>query len=549
MTRLITLILATVVYSGSYAQGFTLADTLRGTLSPIRAAFDVHYYELDITINIKERSISGSNAIHFMALADIDSLQIDLFDNLVIDSIMHQGARLTYSRLHNAVFVSFPKRIAKGSKAAFTVHYHGQPVAAKSAPWDGGFVWKQDAKGQPHIGVACEGLGASSWWPNKDHLSDEPDSMRMHFTAPSGLMCVGNGRSEGSESANGQTRWSWKVSNPINNYNVTLNIADYVHFNDWHVTDGDSLQLNYYVLLDNYEKAVQHFKQVRPMLEIFERAFGPYPFREDGFALVETTYAGMEHQSAIAYGNQYMKGYLGRYPADMDFDYIIVHETGHEWWGNSLTINDIADMWVHESFCTYAESVFVEGKYGYDKMMEYQRYQKNFITNQSPIIGVYGVNQEGNSRDIYYKGSWMLHTLRSVLNDDDAWRALLLNVATHFRHRNVDGAEVIAYMMEQTGLELAPFFEQYLEHANLPVLEYRQKGSKLTMRWKADAEGFSMPMEINIGGEVTLRVAVSSDGWTTVTLPGSVVQTATFREDRFLFSTKLVSGKKSDSKN
>jgi len=522
------------------AQPFTLADSLRGMLTPVRTCYDVHFYELDIAIDLDKQTIAGSNAIHFIAKADFDSLQIDLFDNLTIDSIVGQGRRLPFSRLHQAVFVTFPGGVKKGAQQMLHVYYHGRPIAAKSAPWDGGFVWKKDANGKPHVGVACEGMGASSWWPNKDHLSDEPDSMRMHFTIPNGLMCVGNGQFMGSQADDTHTRWSWKVSNPINNYNVTLNIGDYVHFSDWHVNGADSLRLNYYVLRDNLEKAREHFKQVGPMLRIFEEAFGPYPFYEDGYALIETSYAGMEHQSAIAYGNKYMKGYHGRYPSDIDFDYIIIHETGHEWWGNSVSMNDLADMWVHESFCTYSESVFVEAKYGHAKMVEYLLYQKNFITNSSPVIGVHGMNHEGNSRDMYYKGAWMLHTLRSVVNDDARFKAMLKAIAMEFRHRNVDGADIIAFINRFLDADLTPFFRQYLHHAALPVLEHRWANGELQMRWNSPETGFTMPMEVSIGPDRTERLTVHAGQWASVPVSKKELPKMTLRHDRFLFADRKV---------
>lgn len=538
MMKLHLLLLLALCAQISHAQTFTLADSLRGMLTPVRTCFDVHFYELDIAIDSDKQTIVGSNAIHFIAKADFDSLQIDLFDNLTIDSIVGQARRLHFRRLHNAVFVTFPEGVKQGERQMMQVYYHGQPIAAKSAPWDGGFVWKKDANGKHHVGVACEGLGASSWWPNKDHLSDEPDSMRMHFTIPNGLMAVGNGKLERKVISRENTRWSWKVSNPINNYNVSVNIADYVHFHDWHVNGSDSLRLNYYVLRDNEQKALEHFKQVGPMLEIFEEAFGPYPFYEDGYALVETTYAGMEHQSAIAYGNKYMKGYHGRYPSDMDFDYIIIHETGHEWWGNSVSMNDLADMWVHESFCTYSESVFVEAKYSHAKMVEYLLYQKNLITNSSPIIGVYGMNHEGNARDMYYKGAWMLHTLRSVVNDDVKFKAMIKAIATEFRHSNVDGDEVIAFIMKYLEMDLAPFFRQYLNQAALPVLEHRWADGQLHLKWDAPETGFAMPMEISFGPDRIERINVHSDRWTSIAVSKKQLQKMLLRHDRFLFTER-----------
>lgn len=549
ITRTIHLLFLALVGCGSaVAQQFSAADSLRGQLTPLRTCYDVHFYELDVAIDPEKRSIAGSNAIHLIARTDFDRMQVDLFSNMVIDSIIWRGRSLSYTRRHHAVFVSIPSLVRKGDREVVTVHYHGLPTTAKSAPWDGGFVWQKDSRGKHHIGVACEELGASSWWPNKDHLSDEPDSMRMHFTAPNGLMAVGNGQLITRLVNKTHTRWTWGVRNPINNYNVSVNIGDFAHLRDHYFNGKDSLQLNYYVLRENLEKARSHFQQVKPMLGIFEAAFGPYPFYEDGYALIETPYAGMEHQSGIAYGNKFMKGYLGRYPDDMDFDYIIIHETGHEWWGNSVSMNDIADMWVHESFCTYAESVFVEGKYGYDKMIRYLIYQKDFIGNDSPILGVEGFNAKGNGRDMYYKGAWMLHTLRSLVNDDERFKAMLKAVATEFRHRNVDGRQVIAFINQYLGMNLDAFFGQYLKQANLPALEFRRSQGALRLKWKAAEKGFVMPIEFTSESGRSGRATVHADKWVSVPMSKSAFRTLTFRHDRFLFTEKRVTKDKESPK-
>jgi aminopeptidase N len=527
-------VLLFVITGESWAQEFTLADRLRGELSPARSCFDVHFYELDIAIDPDTRTVSGSNAIHFKVVEATDSVQIDLFSDLTIDSIVSDGKPLNFSRLHDAVFVFFGRKLNRDDYAVITVHYHGKPIEAKNAPWDGGFVWKQDANGKLHAGVACEELGASSWWPMKDHLSDEPDSMLMRYTIPNGLMCVGNGRLMSRTLMKHHTKWSWMVRNPINSYNVTFNIGDYVHFSDTLNGLDGRLDLNYYVLRQNEQKAREHFRQVKPMLRIFEEAFGPYPFYEDSYALVETPYVGMEHQSAIAYGNRYMPGYLGRYPSNMDFDYIIIHETGHEWWGNSVSINDIADMWVHESFCTYSESVYAEAIYGHDKMVEYLMSQKPRITNASPILGVQGFNSKGNGTDMYYKGAWMLHSLRSLMNDDAKFKSMLRAISTEFRHSTVDGDDIIRFINRFTGLDLSAFFAQYLAHKDPPVLEYMVKGRKMSLRWKVDEPDFSMPIEMIDGDGKHHRMESVTTRWKTYDMRKP--RAAQFRHDRFLFS-------------
>lgn len=517
-----------------------MADTLRGTLSEIRSCYDVTYYNLNLKIDIENRSLEGFNDIHFQSVTDFDSIQVDLFANMEIDSIVFEQNQLRFSRLHDAVLVSFPRRVKKGEKGLFSFYYHGQPISAKNAPWDGGFVWKEDSNGKPWIGVACEGTGASLWWPNKDHLSDEPDSMRIACTVPNEVKCVANGNLFQKNEGENSTEWVWKVSNPINNYNVTLNIADYAHFDSIHVNaSGDTLSLDYYVLKENLEKAKEQFLEVHEMMDCFEEAFGPYPFYEDGYALVETPYLGMEHQSAIAYGNKYMSGYLGRHPSDMDFDYIIIHETGHEWWGNSVSMKDVADMWIHESFCTYSESVYVECRYGYDKMLEYLLYQRNFINNRSPIYGVYGMNHEGNGGDMYYKGSWMIHTFRNVLNNDSLFRAVLKGIAQEFKHRTVDGEEIINYINSLTKYNYRPLFEQYLKYADVPLLEYRWEKKMLNLRWKADAEGFRIPVSFLLG-DTEKRVLVSNTEWSETPMSKKEFKSLSFREDLMLFVSKKV---------
>lgn len=541
MRHTILFLLLSISLFGS-AQEFTLADTLRGTLSPSRSCFDVTYYNLQLEVNIDEKSISGVNHIHFRNQEDFDSLQIDLFSNMTIDSILFKGQKIGFNRLFNAVFVQFPDKMVKGKMGRISVHYHGIPTEAKNAPWDGGFVWKKDGNGKPWVGVACEGTGASLWWPTKDHLSDEPDSVRISCVVPDGLMCVANGELERVDNRKGGQEWVWKVSYPINNYNITLNIADYAHFDAVYESKlGAQLNLDYYVLKENLDKAREQFNQVSEMMDCFEEAFGPYPFYNDGYALVETPYLGMEHQGAIAYGNKYSKGYMGRFPDGMDFDYIIIHETGHEWWGNNVSMKDAADMWIHESFCTYSEAVFVECKYGYDKMLEYLKYQKNFINNRSPIYGIYGLNQEGNGADMYYKGSWMIHTFRNVLNNDSLFRSILKGIQQDFAYRTVDGEEIINYMNQKAMYNYTPFFEQYLRFADIPVLEYRFEKKNLEMRWKAEANGFRMPIVFEVPNEEQKRILVTNLDWTSIPISKKDFKNLQFRDDLMLFLSKNVS--------
>ncbi|MFT4525571.1 MAG: aminopeptidase N [Bacteroidia bacterium] len=535
------LILGLLLLSGFNAigQDFTRADTLRGSLSEIRSCFDVTFYHLDIKLDIENQSLSGSNEIRFTATSTFDSLQIDLFENMEVDSIAFEGKALEYNREFTAVYVKMGRTIMKSEQAYFEVFYHGSPIIAKNAPWDGGFVWKKDFQGNPWVGVACEGDGASLWWPNKDHLSDEPDSMRISLTVPDSLMGVCNGDLISVDTLGADLKYNWLVMYPINSYNVTINVADYVHFDDVHINEnGDSLRLDYYVLPDNLEKAKAQFKQVNETLKCFETAFGSYPFFKDGYALVETAYLGMEHQGAIAYGNKYEKGYRGRFTGDLDFDYIIIHETGHEWWGNSVSATDVADLWIHESFCTYSEAVFVECKYGYDKMLEYLIYQKEFINNNSPIQGPMHVNRHGNATDMYYKGSWMIHTLRNVLGVDHIFKPLLKELALNFFHQTVNADDVINFINGKTDDDLTGFFEQYLTVKEVPVLEYRVKRRKFFYRWRA-IEGFNMPVELYMGEIDRFRINPTSE-WASIEFKPKMLRSLKFRTDLFLFEAEKV---------
>ena len=388
---------------------FSQKDSLRGTLSSFRSCYDVTYYHLAVKINIDTKTIQGSNSISFKCLTDFQEFQIDLFENLNIDQIIFQGKALTFKRVYNAVFVKFPNTLLKGQQEKVTVFYSGAPSIAKKAPWDGGIVFSKDENGEPWVAVACQGFGASCWWPNKDHQSDEPDSMLISITCPDPLLNISNGRLRSVIKQNdGYSQYNWFVANPINNYDVTFNIGNYVHFTDTYASPikNQNLTLDYWVMKSNEAKAKKQFEQVKPMLAIFENRFGPYAFYEDGYKLVESPYLGMEHQSCVAYGNGYKNGYRG---FDLSgsgegkkFDYIIIHESAHEWWGNSLTSYDIADMWIHEGFGQYAEAVYLEDLYGKASADKYLNGLKRGVGNKETIIGPYGVNQEG-AGDMFLK--------------------------------------------------------------------------------------------------------------------------------------------------
>jgi aminopeptidase N len=492
------------------AQEYTRRDSLQGGLRPERTNFDVQRYDLNITINPDERSITGYNEITFKVLENTSKIQLDLFANMAVDSIVYDKAKLDYKRDNDAVFISFPKGLKKGSEEKLRFYYSGKPLVAKNAPWDGGFVFKKDTDGKPWIGVAVQGTGASLWYPVKDHQTDEPDrGASIKVAVPNGLMDVSNGRFKGSQDlGNGYTRWDWEVTNPINNYDITVNIADYAHIHDNH----NGLDLDYYVLRKNEEKAKVHFQEVKGMLDCFQQKFGPYPFAEDGYKLVETSYLGMEHQSAVAYGNKYKKGYMGY---DMtgtglgnEFDYIIVHESGHEWFGNSITSKDIADMWIHEGFTTYSETVYVECRYGYDKAMQYINGQAANVENRKPVIGVFGVNKEG-SQDMYYKGSLMINTLRHITNDDAKWWKMLLGYAETYKKKIIDTETVNKYFSKEMGMDLTHIFNQYLHYTKIPVLQLKLNGKNLEYRWETEEKDFEMPVDVTIAGK-TIRLKATN---------------------------------------
>ncbi len=454
---------------------FTKADSLRGTLSPMRACYDVLMYDLDIKIDIDKRFISGSNIIKFLALKKFKTLQVDLFANMSIDKIIYQDKELIYTRQYNAVFITFPDSIQNQTVQFLKIIYSGNPQVAKNPPWDGGFSWTKDKDGNPFIGVSCQGTGASLWYPCKDHQSDEPDEMIIRVAVPDGLDEVSNGRlKRTTHSDDGYTKYEWYVSYPINNYDVTVNIAKYKHFSEVYKNKeyDDSLTLDYFVLPANYEKAQKQFEQVKPMMDAYYHYFGEYPFVRDGYKLVEAPYLGMEYQSCIAYGNKYKNGYLGydRSGTGYKFDYIIIHETAHEWWGNSVTTNDIADMWVHEGFGTYAEALYIEYLYGYNAYLEYINSEKNSVSNDGPIIGKYGVNNEG-SGDMYYKGSLLLHTIRSIIDDDAKFFAILKDIQETYKYHTTTSAEIENFFNQQSGINLTPVFDVYLRSKCIPTLE------------------------------------------------------------------------------
>ena len=484
---------------------FTRADTLRGSITPQRAWWEVVYYDLHVTVMPEDSSISGYNKITYRVTDDPKQLQVDLQQPLQIDQIRQAGRALPFKSVgeSNAYFVEVPRDLERGSLHTLSVYYQGRPKVAENPPWDGGFVWAEDSLGNNFIATANQGLGASVWWPNKDHQTAEPDSMSINITVPDEIKNVSNGRlRDTTRHENGMTTWSWFVSNPINNYNVAVNAGNYTNFGETYDGKKGPLDLSYWVLRQNLKEAKVQFQQVEPMMRCFEEWFGPYPFYQDGFKLVETPYLGMEHQSAVAYGNHYRNGYMGKDLSGtgwgLKFDFIIIHESAHEWWGNNITTKDIADMWVHEGFTSYSEGIYVECRFGEEAGAEYIRGLRNNITNDRPIIAEYGVNMEG-SGDMYYKGNNMLHTIRQIVADDTLWKNILRGLQKEFYHQTVTTTQVENYMNERIDYDLSPVFDQYLRHTNIPVFEYYVSDGILYYRWQADVEGFDMPIRIRTG--------------------------------------------------
>jgi aminopeptidase N len=500
---LLVLVLVLATYQ-SKAQEFTRQDTLRGSIGEARAWWDLQHYDLSVALDTVTRSISGSNTITYLVKTPFDLMQIDLQTPMQITKVVQGKEVLEVTHDGNAHFVKLTADQTIGSTQKLTVFYEGTPTVAARAPWDGGFTWAKDKNDNPFIATSNQGIGASLWWPCKDHPADEADQgMIMSFTVPSNLMAVGNGRLIKVQKGKGVKTFTWEVKNPINDYGVNLNVGDYVMFEEKYLGEKGQLDMTYYVLSYNLEKAKVHFKDARRTIEAFEHWFGPYPFYEDSYKLVEAPYLGMEHQSSVTYGNGFEMGYRGRDLSmtgwGLKWDYIIIHESGHEWFANNITYKDVADMWVHESFTCYSEALFVEYHYGKEAAAEYVRGMRYGIRNNSPMIGTYGVNQEG--ADMYNKGSNVLHTLRQWIGNDEKWRGILRGLNEEFYHQTVTSAQIEAYIAEKSGLNLDKFFDQYLRDVRVPVLEYFVNNNKLLYRWTNCIDGFDMKVRVKIGEE------------------------------------------------
>lgn len=474
----------------------TERNRLIGELTPLRTCYDVHYYDLNISIEQEntELLIDGYVDIHASTVNDVEILQFDLAKNMSITSIVFNDKNLSWDRKEDAIFVNFPL-ISKDGRFHFRVNYRGKPLVAKRPPWDGGVVIDTDKSGRPFWGVACEGDGASLWWPNKDHPTEEPDSMALNLTVDSSLVCVMNGTLRKVESHDNKKTWHWFVSNPINNYNVTFNIGHYVEIQDTVHSLGHVQPMSYWVVDYNKDVATEHLKEARDVIRFMEKLFGEYPFWDDGFKLVETPYLGMEHQSAVAYGNQFKIYDNSVRTMYGSLDYITLHETFHEWWGNSVTADDGADVWIHEGFATYCEALYIEDRWDYDLSIDYMLDKRKYIRNRRAIVGPRSEYFWG-FEDAYNKGAWILHTLRHVIDDDPLFFDLIKSLAVENRHSIISTEDVIAFVNEKTGSNYEPFFRQYLFDRRPPTLEFKQTDTAFEYRWTNVRSDFDMPVDI-----------------------------------------------------
>jgi aminopeptidase N len=528
-----------ILHFSSLAQptSFTHSDSLRGSLSPLRSCYDVKFYDLQLTIDLKRKEIRGSNQVCYLVKKEFNSIQVDLYAGMNITGIVQHGKPLSFERDSNAIFIHFLQAQKENTVDSLTIYYSGIPEVTVNPPWTGGVVWSSDSLGRPWVGIACEGDGASLWWPCKDHPSDEPDSMRMSFSVPKDLVCVSNGNLKKTIPGSVYNTYEWAVQYPINIYNVTFNLGHYSHFSDtFKYKSGEILPLDYYVLDYNLEKAKIHFAKVKPMLACYEKLFGQYPFMKDGYALVETPYWGMEHQSAVAYGNHYHTDFL-------DFDYIIVHESAHEWWGNSLSAKDHGELWIHESFATYTEALLVECSYNHDYYLKYLNFQKQKIENAQPILGPLNVNYHfWKDSDMYYKGSLMLHTLRNVIGNDSLWFAIIYGLANDFKISTVSTEDIINYINKKTGKDYHSFFEQYLKFPQPPKLLYSisKKGrhTSITYKWESDVKWFSMPIFIVINKNEHVKLNPTTD-YQTYKFPKKVTDYRIPEESFYIHSEKI----------
>lgn len=521
------------------AQDYTKEDQLRGTITEERAWWDLQHYDLKVEVFPEEQSIKGTNTITYTVLESEKVLQLELQKPMKIDKVVQGGKELSVKRKGMIHYIKLKKQ-KKGTEAKLTVYFSGKPKIAVRPPWDGGFSWQKDENGKHFIATSNQGIGASIWWPCKDHPADEPDKgVDLEITIPSDLVAVGNGRLIETKDNGATKSWHWRVVSPINSYGININIGDYTNFSEAFEGLAGNLDMSYWVLKSNLEKAKEQFTQAPLMMQAFEYWFGPYPFYEDSFKLVEVPYLGMEHQSSVTYGNNYQNGYLGRDLSEsgwgLRFDFIIIHEAGHEWFANNITNKDVADMWIHEGFTAYSENLYLNYHFSDEAASEYVVGTRRLIQNDKPIIGPYGVNQNGSS-DMYYKGANILHTLRQLVEDDKKWREILRGLNTDFRHQTVTTQQVEAYMSEQSNIDLTEFWQQYLRTTMVPKLEYRLNGKDLEFRYVDIVDKFDMPVIVIANG--TEEWIFPNYEWKSKSFK-ETLKTVTVKDDFFVKSVKV----------
>ena len=522
------LLIILINFGTGFAQqyNYTRQDTLRGSITPERVWWNLLHYNLDFKVFPSSKSIEGSNQIRYEVLNENQLMQIDLQPPMKIISVSDDHESLDFERDGNVYYIKLKKRQKIGAINEITIDFKGTPKISNNPPWDDGFTWKKDKKGTDFIATSCQGGGSSIWWPSKDHMYDEPDQgIALSVTAPKHLVSVANGRlTNMKENLNQTITSTWKVVHPINNYGVNINIGDYVHFSEKFKGKKGDLDCDYYVLSYNLGKAKKQFKEVSRTLEAFEYWFGPYPFYEDSYKLVEVPYLGMEHQSSVTYGNGYQNGYKGIDLSEsgwgLKFDFIIVHESGHEWFANNITNVDIADMWIHESFTAYSENLFLDYHYGTEACNAYVTGTRKRIQNDKPIIGDYNVNNSG-SGDMYYKGANMLHTLRQIIDNDEKWRSILVGLNKDFYHQTVTTKQVENYINNFFKIDLIPFFNQYLRTTKIPILEYKIQERELSYKWSNVVNDFSIPLKISVNS--TLEWIKPTKRWKKLTLDNKII--------------------------
>jgi aminopeptidase N len=500
----------------------TRQDSLRGAITPQRAWWDLQHYHLQVKVEPDQKFISGINTMTYKVTGAQNLLQIDLQAPMVLEKVVQNQVELNYEQEGSAYFITLKDLQFIDSTYSIELHFSGKPVIAIRPPWDGGLTWSEDSNGLPFIANSNQGIGSSIWWPNRDHPADEPDQgVLISVEVPENLMDVSNGRLikiDHNKKAKTKT-YHWEVKNPINNYGININIGDYAHFGEKYPGEKGPLDMDYYVLRENLEKAKVQFKDATRMMEAFEHWFGPYPFYEDGFKLVEVPYLGMEHQSSVTYGNGFANGYRGTDLSGtgwgMKFDFIIIHEAGHEWFANNITNKDVADIWIHEGFTAYSENLFLDYFYGTAASNAYVVGTRKRINNDKPIIGTYGVNKNGSS-DMYYKGANLLHTIRQIINDDEQWRMILRGLNSEFYHQTISTKQIENYISQKAGIDLTPVFDQYLRAISIPILSLVEKANTLSYRWENTIQNFDMPIRIYVDGqEIWLK---STTNWQEIEL-------------------------------